>query len=214
MGALRIMLVICWLASAAAVFAQEPPPGADAAAGPPKVAKAVFNPPRPRTGDRLALNLTTTGQALRVEVRWKVNDEDVQLSDALEAEAEVPLARDLRAGDRVEATATPFGLQNEQGLAEVRRIMIGNAPPLLRVVDQKIEGNVYRAKIEVSDPEGDPVALQIKEGPPGMRIDPSGVITWKFNPDTVGAFSVKVVGKDEPGGEAILDFGFSLKRSK
>jgi len=169
-------------------------------------------PEQPRTGDTIKIRFKLGNGVERAEVRWAVNGEEVQLSDYLETVGYVELDRPAKAGETVVATITPFDVNGEAGRAVVRKIVCGNAPPELKVVDQRIENNTYTAKIEARDPQGGAVSLSFDSAPPGMKMDPRGSIGWPLGNDTAGRFPVKVRGKTAQGGESVLSFDVGIRR--
>jgi hypothetical protein len=205
-----VLLMLAILPMASAAYGQEAdakPPTA------PRISAMKLEPVRPQTGDRLALKLDAAGGTQRAEIRWVVNGEEVGLSDAIEFPATVPLETNIKAGDKIEVTATPFNLEDEKGPEQVIRTVVRNAPPIMKLENQRIEGTVYKAELKASDLEGKPVTLTLKKGPPGMKVDSEGRITWKFEPGTKGKFDVQISGKDEDGAEAILSYTFRIRRS-
>jgi hypothetical protein len=169
-------------------------------------------PAQPRTGDTVKIWFNLGEGAARAEVRWSLNGEEVQLSDYVEAVKYVEFDRPAKAGDTIVATITPFDATGEAGRAVVRRIVCATAPPQLKVVNQRIEGNSYRAKIEARDPQGGTVSLSLDAAPPGMNMDPMGTIDWPLGKDTAGRFPVKVRGKTGQGGESVLSFDVGIRR--
>jgi hypothetical protein len=179
----------------------------------PTIAAASFEPSRPVTGDKLKLKVKLGANALRAEVQWSVNGEEVQLSDIDEFNQSAELDRVITAGDRIDASIKPFDAEGVTGRSGRKQIVVGNAVPAVKLGNQKIVGDVYSAKLEVVDPEGEEVSLRLKNGPKGMKISPDGLITWKFGKDTNGKFDVKVSAKDKRGAEAIIMYSFTIKRS-
>jgi hypothetical protein len=204
-----VLMMWAILAMASGAYGQETdtePPG-------PLISTLRLDPERPRTGDRPVLRLEVGEGTQRVEVRWVINGEEAALSDALEFPATVELESAIKAGDKIDITATPFGNQDEKGPQQTVHVVVRNAPPLMVLKNQRIEGHEYKADLKASDIEGKQVALTLKTGPPGMKIDPKGHISWKFDPETAGKFNIQISGKDEDGAEAILSYTFSIRRS-
>jgi hypothetical protein len=179
--------------------------------GAPTVVDVKVDPEQPRTGDTIKIWFNLGKGAERAEVRWSLNGEEVQLSDYVEAEKYVELDRPAKAGDKIVATITPFDASGEAGKAIVRPIVCANAPPELKLVDQRIEKGTYRARIEARDPQGGAVSLTLEQAPPGMKMDAKGNIEWALGSDTAGKFPVKVKAKGD-GGEAVLSFDVGIKR--
>jgi len=180
--------------------------------GAPTVVDLKVDPEQPRTGDTIRIWFNLGEGAERAEVRWSVNGEEVQLADYVEAVKYVELDRPAKAGDKIMATITPFDASGEAGQAVVRQIVCTSAPPELKVVNQRIEKNAYRGKIEARDPQGGAVSLILEQAPPGMKMDAKGSIEWALGNDTAGKFPVKVRAKSDRNGEAVISFDVGIKR--
>jgi hypothetical protein len=180
--------------------------------GAPTVVDLKVEPEQPRSGDKIKIWFNLGEGAERAEVRWSVNGEEAGVSDYLEAVKYVELDRPAKAGDKIVVTITPFDASGEAGTAVVRQIVCASAPPELKVVDQRIEKNAYRARIEARDPEGGAVSLILEQAPPGMKMDAKGTIEWALGNDTAGRFPVKVRAKGDRSGEAVLSFDVGIKR--
>jgi hypothetical protein len=169
-------------------------------------------PARPRTGDTVKIWFNLGEGTGRAEVRWSLNGEEAQTSDYLEAEKYVQFDKPVKAGDTIVATITPFDASGEAGRPVERRIVCASAPPDLKIVNQRIEDNSYRAKIEANDPQGGTVSLTLDAGPPGMKMDQEGSIDWPLGKDTAGRFPVKVRAKSGQGGESVLSLYVNIRR--
>ncbi len=178
-----------------------------------RIAKLTFEPPAPRTGDRLKVQIKFGGETVRAEVRWAINGEEVERYDFLETVPYVELERPIKGGDNIEVTVTPYDGQEVRGKTIVEKVFVNNSPPSIQLGEQKIAGKVYRAQVHASDPEDEIASLTLEQGPPGMSIDQNGMITWKFSENTAGTFNIKVSAKDKHGAEAILTYSFTIRRT-
>lgn len=178
--------------------------------GAPTVTDARFDPPQPETGSKLKLHLTLQG-AVRAEVRWSINGEEVELADYDGQAGFVTLGKPIKADDRISVSIIPYDASAAPGAEVTKKVVCQNAPPVLRVASQNLVGDDYRAKIEVRDPENDPVTLSL-QGPPGMTIDPKGNISWRIDRTTAGSFTVVVTGKDDKGGQGVLTYSIGIRR--
>ncbi len=93
-------------------------------------------------------------------------------------------------------------------------ISVANAPPLMKLTGQEVDGaSTYTAGLEVEDPEGDAVVVALREGPEGMRLDPSTErLIWPIPENVEGSFDVAVSGRDTHGGESLLRFQVKVSR--
>ena len=55
-----------------------------------------------------------------------------------------------------------------------------NSLPVVSDSEPVIEGNIYKHRINVSDPDGDQLTFTLQKGPEGMKIDQSGVLSWEI----------------------------------
>jgi hypothetical protein len=195
------------------LFAQEPIPENPARVQDVLLSKnaVTIHPASPETGDKLSVRIKMTEQVASADVQWSINGEpfDTVFYDG-QAES-VELNRAIKSGDVIEVTVVPHGTSGEAGRSIAKKVVCRKAPPTIKLVEQKIEGNVYRAKIETRDPEDEPVSLSV-EGPQGMVIDNKGAITWNMTEKTSGKFDVKVTAKDKAGGQAVLNYSFRISR--
>ncbi|MHC1745018.1 MAG: putative Ig domain-containing protein [Syntrophobacteraceae bacterium] len=169
-----------------------------------------LEPSSPITGDQIKarISLASTVQtAPELLYRWKRNGQAIQ-----ESPSEV-LQSPVKRGDLVEVEV--MSAQGSSGTASgvSSYVMVGNAPPALRLAGQTIgnEGS-YQGKVDSSDPEGDNFELSIKEGPAGMSIDPAGNIRWVVDSKAEGLFSVAVSARDVHGAETALNYQIKIHR--
>jgi hypothetical protein len=175
-----------------------------------RIEAIAFEPSVPVTGDRLRATVeldNPDGADVRLIHRWKVNGETVS-----EAESDT-LEHPLRFGDFVELEVVPVTAAGE-GRRLSESISVANAPPFMKLTGQEVDGaSTYTAGLEVEDPEGDAVVLELREGPEGMRLDPSmGRLIWPIPENVEGSFDVAVSGRDTHGGESLLRFQVKVSR--
>jgi hypothetical protein len=181
---------------------------------PPGAPALSFAPENPQTGDRVKLNVTAGERMFWAEVRWTINNESAGYDRLGQGENAVTLDKRLRGGDVVEASVTPFTALNVPGESVSKKVIVQRQPPIMQLLEQRIGKNVYTAVVKARDPDGGPVTLSVAEGPPGMTISQDGRITWKFDQNTSGRFSVRVSAKNKEGAESLLSYGFALARSR
>ena len=171
----------------------------------------IFRPATPETGDKLSVQIKMSEQASSAEVRWSINGDlfDTVFHDG--GAEPVELNKAIKSGDVIEVAVIPFNTSGVAGRPIHKKVVCRKAPPTLKLTEQKIQGSVYRAKIEARDPEDEPVSLSVN-GPEGMVIDDKGAITWKFEEKTSGKFDVKVTAKDKAGGQTELTYSFRISR--
>lgn len=187
---------------------EEQTPAAEAA---PEVTGVTFDPANPATGAKLKVRFKYKEPAVQARVKWTVNDEDLGSGKHDGIAAEAQLDKDLKEGDVVKVEIIPFDGGGSEGQPVTKSVTIANAPPDMQFIYGRLEGEVYRAKVEAKDPEGGPVTFTV-EGPEGMKIDQKGNITWKLRPRTTGSFDIRVVAKDDKGLETVLTYSIGLRR--
>jgi len=187
---------------------EEPAPAADAV---PEVTGVTFDPANPATGAKLKVRFKYKEPAVRAQVKWTFNDIDLGPGNHNGISTEARLDRNLKEGDVIKIEIIPFDGGGSEGQPVTKSVTIANAPPDMQFLYGRLEGEVYKAKVEAKDPEGGPVTLSV-EGPEGMKIDQKGNITWKLRSGTAGSFDIKVVAKDEKGLEAVLTYSIGLRR--
>jgi hypothetical protein len=215
MNMLRIAwMIIVLLGSVALGLAQEP--GFESDANVKRSLPSInLYPKQPVTGDRLKLTVKIKDSFVRAEAKWSVNGSVVQEDMFSTIEQESELNKDLKADDKVEVEVKVQDVTTGDTLKKhVTKVVYRNGPPILELVDQQVDNNMYTATIKAQDPEGDKFTLKLKKGPKGMKLEPDGKIYWKVDRDTKGKFNVVVAAKDENGKETELSFNFSLRWTK
>ncbi|HMK36799.1 MAG TPA: putative Ig domain-containing protein [Desulfomonilaceae bacterium] len=187
---------------------------ADAGSGPPKVAEASFEPTQPVTGVPVKLRIKLEGAAIRAEVKWSINDQEAENADYDGLGKPVELHKKATFGDKVTASVTPFDAIGSAGRVVTKEVTIGNAPPVVKVGDQKVTGNTYTVHIEATDPEGGPVTFNVNQGPEGLSIDPRGDVTWKISEAISGSFPVAIAVVDDKGAQTVANFTINLRWQK
>lgn len=208
-----ISALFLFLIGETGLFAQTPAPESPVDKPPILFGKdsVKFHPAAPETGDKLTLRIKMNEQTASAEIRWSINGEhfDTMFYDG--AAESVELNKAIKSGDVIEAELIPYDMSGVAGVPIKKKVVCRKAPPTLRFAGQKIDGNIYRAKVEAKDTEGEPVTLSI-DGPDGMVINQQGAITWKFGEKTSGKFEVKVTAKDKTGGQTQLSYSFRISR--
>lgn len=182
--------------------------------GTPRVKEVKFFPERPETGDALKLRIALDGSAIRAEVKISKNDDEVEttLYDGVSESLEI--GKRFKAGDKVKAEVVPLDAGGLSGNSMVKAVEIANAPPTAKLIDQKISGNNYSARIESKDPEGDSITFSVKEGPSGLTVDQKGNLSWRIGETTVGNFPISISVKDSHGAEVVLSYSIGLRREQ
>ncbi len=179
--------------------------------GGPQVKELRFDPDRPETGDDLKLRIVLDGNAVRAEAKFLKNQQDAGSTYYDGISEFVKMDQPVKAGDKIEVFVTPFSAEGTPGNTVTKKVEIFNAAPTAKIVDQKLAGNTYSARIVAEDPEGEAVTFTLKEGPKGLTIDDKGHVNWKFGENVSGNFIVAVSIKDAKGAEAVLSYSIGLR---
>ncbi len=177
---------------------------------PPQIVDIHLDPPLPVTGDKIKAAVRVddahTGNAT-LEYRWLVNGEPVEEEGPI-------LNHPVKRGDKIEVKVVAWSdsLKSNEVIATT---VVGNAPPTIELQHQEVEGDRYIATLRVEDPEGDPVTLELKKGPPGMIVDQEKErLIWntaELKPGIPAHYDVEVSAKDNQGAEAILTFPLKVE---
>jgi len=194
------ILVMCSIASAADE-------------GPPRIKDVKFSPARPETGGLVKLRISLEGSASRADVKVFKNDEEVQSSLYDGISEYLELGNRFKAGDKLKVEVVPIDSGGTVGRSVTKEIEIANAPPTAKLVDQKLTGTSYTARIESTDPEGDPISFAVKQGPSGFAVDQKGNLKWNVG-EATGTFPIEISIKDSHGAEVILSYSIGLRREQ
>jgi hypothetical protein len=180
----------------------------------PAVGDVQFIPEVPRTGDKLQVKMKLAGDAVRAELKWTINGQEVARSDYYGDGKPMELDEPLKADDTVLLSITPFDGGGDTGRVVEKRVMVRKALPEIKLLSQSVQNQTYVAKVAASHPDGGPVKLILEQGPEGMKLDENGNIEWKLNPDISGKFTVKVKAQDEASQATILTYEVTIRWQK
>jgi len=172
---------------------------------PPEIVKIKIMPEVFKPGDTLYIEVTgrdDDGDNLSFLYEWLKNGEVVSTEKSLNV--------NIKRGDRIDVKVTPYDGE-DYGNTVILHREIKNTPPIITSSrDCKISENYFLCKLHASDPDGDPLTYALKEAPPGMTIDNSGLIKWDIPPDFKGRARVTVSVTDGHGGEASQSFTLEI----
>jgi len=134
--------------------------------------------------------------------KWFVND-DYRGNDSF-------LETEMNRGDIVSVEIAPTD-REDTGKSVSLTSQVFNSLPVVTESVPVIKGNIYKHRIDVSDPDGDTLTFTLKKGPEGMSIDQSGVLFWKIKPDDSGDHDIEVLINDNHGAEILIPISTSIK---
>jgi hypothetical protein len=160
-------------------------------------------------GEEISVNVSTVdadGDPVTVEYAWTVNGQP--------AGNGVRIQKTTRRGDFVTVTLTPFD-GKERGRSVTLRSQINNSPPSIEgVVDVRIEGNLYTARVQAADPDGEPIRYALVSGPNGMTVDAAdGTIRWNMPADYKGRDVFMVSARDRSGAQSTYAATIEVKET-
>ena len=104
---------------------------------------------------------------------------------------------------------------DDQGNLTTREIFFdvvedaANAPPTFVGVPAVINPRItldYSLQLGAVDPNGDPLAFALVDGPTGMSVSPSGLLSWRPAADDLSEYTVQVEVSDGRGGSSTVEF--------
>src|SRR5205807_7874550 len=80
-------------------------------------------------------------------------------------------------------------------------------PPVTSTPPTDIKDGQYLYQVAVTEPDDEPVTLELKQGPPGMTLDPATKqLSWKLTPENLGKHHVVLVANDNDNGSTQVEF--------
>ncbi len=165
---------------------------------PPELTKVKLMPEVCRPGDVMYVDAEAKdidGDSTTILYEWTKNGQPAGTANAIEG--------NIKRGDKIIVKVTPSDGES-QGQSITLTTEVRNMPPT--IVDHNkfgFDGNLWTYQVKASDPDGDPLAYTLKDGPKGMSINAdSGLVTWHVPGDFTGNTSFTVIVKDGHGGEA------------
>ena len=142
------------------------------------------------------------GDPVTLTYKWFRNNKEIAgaKTDTLDT-------KEFQKKDVLEVLVTPSdgkSTREGQGLP----VTIANSPPrFTSTPPTEIKDGQYLYLVAVTDPDEDPVTVELKQGPPGMTLDPATKqLSWKLTPENLGKHHVVLVAKDNDNGATQLEF--------
>ena len=171
---------------------------------PPSIVRAKLAPDFPTADSTFTVNVNARdddNDFISFNYKWYVNDEFRGDDSYLETE--------LLRGDNVVVEISPTDREDTGKSVRITSQVL-NSLPVVSDSEPVIEGNIYKHRINVSDPDGDQLTFTLQKGPEGMKIDQSGVLSWEITSDTGGDHDIEVLINDNHGGEILLPISASI----
>lgn len=144
---------------------------------------------------------------VRSRFRWWKNQDMV-------AETEEPV---LETAGFVRGDSIRIAVIPRDGIGEGKEflsapVVVGNSVPHFTSSPAPIvEEGVYRYHISAVDPDGDLITFELGHTHPGMSLNKmTGQLHWSIPSGLTGAHRIKIVAKDDQGGQASQEFDLNL----
>lgn len=166
---------------------------------PPSIIISELLPSKPKIGSTFTVNIKANdddNDNIYYKYKWTVNGKF--MSDRMYLNTE--LSRD----DKIAVEITPHD-NDDAGKTERITRKVLNSIPVFEESKPFIDDNIYKYRLEVTDPDNDILAFNLNKSPEGMKIDPSsGLITWEVKPEDKGYHDIEVRVTDNNGGSLLI----------
>lgn len=156
----------------------------------------------PRKGFRALVEARDIdGDEVSFRYQWKRNGEIIPgaIDEVLEWQS------GFKKGDTISIEVVPFDGKEEGIWVAEGSFVIPNSPPkIVSTPPTEIRGGKLTYKVEVEDPDGDPVEVKVNNAPPGLVIEPATrTIKWEIDESKAGEYVIEIVAEDKEGARAI-----------
>lgn len=170
-------------------------------------------PPQIELGEKVRAEVSLKDidqDEIRARYRWWKNRDMV-----LETEEPVLELVGFARGDALRVSVIPHDGMGEGKEVSSPSITIGNSPPqFTSMPPEAVPKGSYQYRLSAVDPDGDPVSFEIESGPPGMVIDAKRAqLNWSIPAALVGSHRIKIIAKDDQGGQVSQEFDLVLPAS-
>lgn len=145
------------------------------------------------------------GDPVVLQYDWKVNDVITdEKGDSISG---------LERGDRVQVVITPSD-GKQSGPPQALVIQIQNQSPKITPTQPEFNDPNWKLQISANDPDGDQLTYSLKDGPVGMTVDGSGLVSWNVSNVDDGTYSATVEVSDGQGGTTQVPFNVVVGHQK
>ncbi|MDO8547515.1 MAG: hypothetical protein Q7R68_09170 [Nitrospirales bacterium] len=178
----------------------------------PEIAEIQMEPVPLHRGDQLKTRVTAgdaEGDPIILSYKWFRNDKVVP-----DAKADTLDTKDFRKKDVLAVLITASdGKATREGHAGLPVTIINSPPRFTSVPPAEFKDGQYLYAVVVEDPDEDPVTLELKQGPPGMTLDPkTRQIVWKLTPQSAGKHHIVIAAKDSDNEVTQQEFDLDAQR--
>lgn len=177
---------------------------------PPEITGVVFNPEHIHRGVDISAEVRTLdpdGDNVTIDYQWIVNG-----SEVFNAIGPTLPGDKFSKGDRVTVRLTPSDLDSTGAAFTPETLAIPNAPPeITSAPPESFRAELYTYNARAEDPDGDAVTWTLVEGPEGMKVSPSGELTWQVGPDQSGEHEIAIRAEDAEGAGATQRYTLNVE---
>jgi hypothetical protein len=173
---------------------------------PPVIQEVRIEPSVAYTNDNFTVSVKSydvDGDFVNYTYQWEKNR--VILS---EERKEILEKGRFKKGDSITVTITPDDGESAGNPRKSEPIIISNSPPIIvSSPPTSADGTTYIYRVEVKDPDDDPILFTLRSGPKGMEIDKStGLIRWEIHKEDKGSHLIEIEASDDEGGRSFQRF--------
>ncbi len=140
-------------------------------------------------------------------IKWYRNGE-------LISENTTTIQVNLSAGDVIEAFVYAYDNEDTTDTPYIIKTVVLNSPPVINEKkggEIKIENGVIHHKINVFDPDGDPLRFKLLKAPPGITLDSlTGILSGKLSQEIKKA-KIQFMVRDTAGNRVTYEFNLFWK---
>jgi len=162
----------------------------------PDIAEIHLEPVPVHRGEILKVKVVAgdpDGDPVTLTYKWLRNDKEIP-----GAKADTLDTKEFRKKDVLAVLVTASDGKSTREPRAGLPVAIENSPPrFTSTPPTEIKEGQYTYQVVVTDPDEDPVTLELKQGPPGMTLNPvTKQLSWKLTPENLGKHRVVLAAKD------------------
>lgn len=178
----------------------------------PEIAEIQMEPVPLHRGEQLKTRVIAgdaDGDPITLSYKWFRNDKVIP-----DAKTDRLDTKGFRKKDVLAVLVTPSdGKATREGRAGLPVTMVNSPPRFTSVPPAEFKDGQYLYAVVAEDPDEDPVTLELKQGPPGMTLDPkTRQIVWKLTPQSVGKHHIVIAAKDNDNAVTQQEFDLDAQR--
>lgn len=165
---------------------------------PPRIKRAAMVPALPRADATLEVEIDAYDvdeDTIYYTYKWVLNGKFITDQNFLSTE--------FKRDDMITLEITPYDGEDYGSNIFIKN-KIFNSLPVVSGNTPSFDGMTYTYHLNATDPDGDVLTYKILEGPKGMSVDTSGMITWEVRPEDAGRYEFTIFINDNNGGELLV----------